>query len=216
MNFSGKLPINWFDILVVIVLVVGYSRGRKHGMSKELLQVMKWMTVVLVSAIGYEPLGLWLDSTIHLGRLTSYVISYCFVAVLVLLLFTFLSESLERKLAGSDAFGKSEFYLGMPAGVLRFACIMLAILALLNARLYSTAEIKAMQKFQNDNYGSQFFPTLSSVQADVFDESFIGPQIRKYMGFILIKPTSPSGSVQQDTASTQKSSGSTRREFTLP
>ena len=203
MNFSGKLPINWFDILMVIVLLVGYSRGRKHGMSKELLQVLKWLTVVMVSAIGYEPLGLWLDSTIHLGKLTCYIVSYCFIAVLVLILFTLLSEGLSRKLAGSDTFGKSEFYLAMPAGMLRFACIVIVLLALLNARLYQTAEVKAMEKFQNDNYGSQFFPTLSSIQIEVFENSFLGPQIKKYCSFLLIKPTHPGGVPQNSTASSR-------------
>jgi hypothetical protein len=98
----------------------------------------------------------------------------------------------------------------MPAGMLRFACILFVLLALLNARLYSTAEIQAMRKFQDDNYGSQFFPTLSSVQAEVFEESFVGPQIRKYMSFLLIEQTSPNGVPQPNTASRS------RREFTLP
>ena len=209
MNFNSKLPINWFDILVMVVLLVGYTRGRKHGMSVELFQVMKWVTVVLVSAIGYEPLGLWLDSIVQLGRLTSFIVAYCFIATLVLLLFMFLNGTLGRKLAGSDTFGKGEFYLAMPAGMLRFACILLAVLALLNARLYRAEEVKAMRKYQDDNYGSQFFPTLSSIQAEVFEESFVGPQIRNYMSFLLIQQTDPNGSVQQNTASS-------RREFVLP
>ena len=203
MNFSGKLPINWFDVLVIVVLLVGYSRGRKQGMSKELLQVMKWLTVVLAGAIGYEPLGLWLDSVLHLGKLTSYILAYCFIAGLILLMFIWVNDTLGRKLAGTDTFGKGEFYLAMPAGMLRFACILVALLALLNARLYRTAEIKAMQKFQNDNYGSQFFPTLASVQAEVFEESFVGPQVRKYMSFMLIKPTFPGAAAQNTTASSR-------------
>jgi hypothetical protein len=206
----NKLPINWFDVVVLLVLLVGYTRGRKHGMSKELLQVMKWLTVVLVGAIGYEPLGFWLDSVLHLGSLTSYVIAYSLIAGLVLLLFIWVNDTLGRKLVGTDTFGKGEFYLAMPAGMLRFACILLVLLALLNARLYRTAEIKAMEKFQNDNYGSQFFPTLSSVQAEVFEHSFVGPQVRKYMSFLLIKPTFPGAAGDNPTASTKL------REFPLP
>jgi Colicin V production protein len=209
MNMNSHVPVNWFDVLLLIVLLVGYSRGRKHGMSKELLQVVKWVAVVLVSAIAYEPLGLWLDSMMQLGKLTSFVIAYSITAVFTLLLFAYLNTTVGRKLAGSDTFGKGEFYLAMPAGMLRFACVILALLALLNARLYRTAEIKAMQKFQMDNYGSQFFPTLASIQVSVFEESFTGPQIRKYISFLLIKPTYPSGPEQKNTASR-------RREFTLP
>ena len=209
MKTNGPLPINWFDILVVIVLFVGYARGKKHGMSKELLLVIKWVTMVLICAIAYEPLGLWMDSLLHIGNLTCFVLAYALIAGLIVAVFAGLKGSFGHKLAGSDSFGKGEFYLAMPAGMLRFACILIALLALLNARLYRTAEIKAMYKFQDENYGSQFFPTLSSLQADVFENSFTGPQIKKYMGFLLIKPTTPGPAGKSDTTAK-------RKEFTLP
>jgi hypothetical protein len=209
MNINANLPINWFDILVVVMLMLGYARGRKHGMSKELMLVMKWLAVVLVSAIAYEPLGLWLDSTLQFGKLASFLIAYVLTAVFILLVFAYLNSTLGSKLAGSDAFGKGEFYLAMPAGMLRFACVLLAVMALLNARLYRTAEIKEMERFQMDNYGSEFFPTLSSIQSSVFEQSFLGPRIKKYMSFLLIKPTFPDAGQQKNTASS-------RREFTLP
>jgi hypothetical protein len=208
-NINSYLPINWFDVLILVVLLVGYSRGRKHGMSKELLLVLKWVAVVLVSAIAYEPLGLWLDSVLGLGKLASYLLAYSITATVILLAFAYVNSTVGRKLAGSDSFGKGEFYLAIPAGMLRFACVLLALLALLNARQYRTAEIKAMEKFQTDNYGSQFFPTLSSLQSSVFEKSFTGPHIRKYMSFLLIKPTFPSGPGQNNTASR-------RREISLP
>jgi len=50
-----------------------------------------------------------------------------------------------------------------------------------------------MTKFQNDNYGSQFFPTLQTVQDQVFAKSLIGPQIKTYLAFLLIRPTLPEG-----------------------
>ena len=209
MNLSSYLPINWFDIVVIVLLLVGYARGRKNGMSKELMVVMKWIAVVLVSAIAYEPLGLWLDSMLHIGQLASFLLGYSLTAVLVLLVFTYLNSTIGRKLAGSDTFGKGEFYLAMPAGILRFACVIIAVLALLNARQYRTAEIKAQAKYDQDNYGSSFFPHLYNIQDDVFEKSLTGAQVKKYMSFLLIKPTFPDGPGQKATASS-------RREFTLP
>jgi len=201
MNINRDLPINWFDIVVVVVLLVGYARGRKHGMSKELLLVLKWVAVILVSAIAYEPFGLWLDSLLHLGKLASFLIAYSVTAVFILIVFAYVNTTVGPKLAGSDAFGKGEFYLAMPAGVLRFACVLVALLALLNARLYRTAEIKAQIKYDEYNYGSSFFPHLYSIQDEVFEKSFTGPQIKKYLGFLLIKPTFPSGPQPTSTVS---------------
>ena len=59
----------------------------------------------------------------------------------------------------------------MGSGVVRFSCMLLAALALLNARYFSPTEVRAMEKFQDDVYGSNFFPTLHSVQADGFRSS---------------------------------------------
>jgi uncharacterized membrane protein required for colicin V production len=194
MNWTANLPFNWFDIFVLIMLMVGYQRGKKHGMSQESLAVTKWIALVLVCAIAYEPLGLWLSTTAGVGKLTSFIVAYGAAALVVTLIFVGLNRTLGEKMKGSDAFGKAEFYLGMPAGVVRFACIILALLALLNARYYSTAEVKAMAKFQNDNYGSNFFPTLSAIQDDVFRGSFVGSQVNNHLDFLLIKPTPAVGS----------------------
>ena len=191
MNWTGNLPFNWFDLAVVLMLVVGYTRGKKNGMSQESLAVLKWVALVVVTAIAYEPLGLWAASTLKIGKLFAFLLSYCLVASVILCAFVFINRTLGEKLKGSDTFGKAEFYLAMPAGMLRFSCITLVLLALLNARYYTTAEVKAMNKYQNDNYGSNFFPTLSSVQDDVFMKSFLGKQIKEHMSFLLIKPTAP-------------------------
>ena len=79
----------------------------------------------------------------------------------------------------------------MIAGVVRYSCILIFGLALLNARLYSPKEISDDLKFQNDVYGSNFFPKMYSIQADVFKNSFAGPHIHDALGFLLIKSTAP-------------------------
>ena len=189
MNAISNLPFNWFDLFVVAMLFVGYLRGKKNGMSQESLAMLKWVAIVLVPSIAYEPLGLWLSNTAHWHKLTSFLIAYIVSALLVALIFVLLTGKLGERLKGSDAFGKSEFYLGMPAGILRFACVVLVLLALLNARHYSADEVKASQKYDQDNYGSSFFPHLYSIQDDVFKNSLVGSQVQQYLGFLLIKPT---------------------------
>ena len=186
-----KLPFNWFDVAVGVVLLVGMQRGRKRGMSEECLTMLNWLALVLVCSIAYEPLGRWLASIAPFSLLFCCIIAYAVTALGVASAFLLLKRVLSGKLVGSDIFGRGEYYLGMPSGMLRFACILVAGLALLNARLYRAEEIKAMTKFQDDNYGSQFFPTLQTVQEQVFAKSLIGPQIKTHLAFLLIKPTFP-------------------------
>jgi len=199
MNANGNMPLNWFDLLVVLMLLIGYSVGKKNGMSKEALATLKWIAIVLLPAIVYEPFGQWLATTAQLGKLTSYLIAYLSTALVVALIFIALTGTLREKLLGSDAFGKAEFYLGKPVGMLRFASIIMVLLAVLNARYYSTAEVKASKKYDLDNYGSSFFPHLYSIQDDIFKNSFVGSQVHQHLDFLLIKPTPAIGGVSAPT-----------------
>jgi uncharacterized membrane protein required for colicin V production len=213
------MPFNWFDVVVVLALLVGYKRGQTRGMSQESLSVLKWIGIIAVAAIGYEPLGSWLSTTAHMSKLLSYVVAYAAIAAVVTLVFVAISSSLGEKLKGSDMFGKAEFHLGKPAGMLRFLCIVLALLALLNARFYSTAEVKASVKYQNDNYGSNFFPTLSSIQDGVFRESFLGKQAKQHISFLFIKPTPATGSsiaASSSSSSTPAPKTGKQRDYALP
>ena len=125
------------------------------------------------------------------GRLACYLVAYICGAGVIWLLFVGIKRAMNGKLLGSDFFGRAEYYLGMGSGMVRFACMLLVGLALLNARYYTPTEVRAMQKFQDDVYGSNFFPTLQSVQTAVFDQSLTGPWIKANLGFLLIKPTEP-------------------------
>lgn len=189
----NNLPFNWFDVFLLVWLVMGIFRGRKRGMSEELITFLQWMAIVVISSIAYQPIGALLQSMAKFGQLTAYVVAYLLTAGCVATVFVLVKRALGGKLVGSDAFGKSEYYLGMPAGMLRFICMLITALAILNARLYSPQEIAAAQKFQTDNYGSEFFPGLRSLQATVFEKSIAGPPIRKYLNFLLITPTAPKG-----------------------
>ncbi len=185
------LPINFFDLALLGMLALGFLRGRKHGMSEELMHLLKWLTVVVACAFLYEPVGSWLALSSPFSLLSSFMFVYAGAAILILSTFGFLRYHMGGKLIGSDIFGRSEYYLGICSGVVRFCCIVLAALALLNARYYSPREVRAMVDFQNDMYGSNYFPTWAAAQQVVFEKSLTGPWIKSHFGFLLIKPTPP-------------------------
>jgi uncharacterized membrane protein required for colicin V production len=186
-----KLPINLFDIIVILTLAVGLFQGRKHGMSEELVGLIKWLTIIAACTMLYYPLGEWLASSSPFSRLASFMFVYAGVALLILSLFGLAKHYLGGKLVGSDVFGRTEYYLGMGSGVIRFSCMLIAVLALLHARHYSSTEVRAMERFQNEMYGSNYFPTWQSTQRMVFENSFCGSWIKNHLSFLLIKPTQP-------------------------
>src|SRR6266571_5132167 len=184
-----KLPFNFFDFVLLAVLVAGVLRGRKHGMSEELLGLFKWLAILTICALAYEPIGKMFVGSFTL--LFCYVMAYLTAGLVVLIVFAGIKRALGGKLLGSDIFGKAEYYLGMGSGLVRFTCMLLVALALLNARYFSPEEVKAMENFQNDVYGSNFFPGLQAVQSMVFERSLTGPWIKEGLGLLLIKPTAP-------------------------
>jgi len=194
----SKLPINWFDIALVVTLLVGLKIGQKQGLSQQLLPSIKWLAIVFTCAFLYEPLGdLLHDSASGLGLLFSYIAAYVGVIIVVNILFSFLKRAAGGKLTGSDVFGKSEYYLGMPAGMVEFACITITALALLNARFISEQEVKANRAFQKEVYSNELFPGLHTLQDEVFKDSLTGSWIKNNLGFMLIKPTPPAPPIQR-------------------
>ena len=181
----------WIDVLVLIALLVGFTRGRKRGMSVELLDVLKWLLVVVVAGHVYEPVGQMLSESTPFNNLFCYVAVYLLVIVLFMALFSWIRPRLGDKLVSADVFGTGEYYLGMAAGAFRYACIILIFLALMNARQYTPQEVRDENAFQETNFGAIRFPTLISFQNAVFEHSFTGSMARNYLSTYLIRPTVP-------------------------
>ncbi|MEW6160945.1 MAG: CvpA family protein [Verrucomicrobiota bacterium] len=193
-----NLPFNWFDFIVLIVLVVGILRGRKRGMSEELLDVFQWLVIVVVCAMLYKPLGQFLSGYTHMSLFMAYVSTYLFVFLIIKLVFSGLKRAVGEKLVQSDVFGKMEYYLGMLAGALRFSCMLLVFMAVFNAIYVSPEELAAQQKMQKENFGTISFPTIGSLQQDILHRSATGLFARKYLNEQLIVTTPYSAQVKRE------------------
>jgi hypothetical protein len=183
------LPFNLIDLLIICFLLAGILRGRKRGLSQEFPALLKWLTLLIVCTVLYQPVGLAITKFGFFDLLSSYLLAYLATALILFLIFSVIQRGMRSKLTGSDVFGRSEYYLGMSSGFVRFSCMLLMMLALLNARAFTPAEVKARQKFQEDLYGSFLFPDLHTFQELVFERSLAGRWIKKDLGFLLITPT---------------------------
>jgi Uncharacterized membrane protein, required for colicin V production len=141
----SSLPVNAFDVAVIGIITLGLFRGRKHGMSEELFGLIKWLAVAIGCAMLYKPAGEWLAASSPFSLLSSFIFVYVSAALVILSIFAFLKNRLGGKLVGSDIFGRAEYYLGMGSGVIRFGCILLAFMAILNARYFSPKEVHDME-----------------------------------------------------------------------
>jgi uncharacterized membrane protein required for colicin V production len=189
----GKLPVGWFDFVFAALLVFGLFRGRKNGLTKELIPTLRWIAVVLAAGLGYEFAGQIFYNFSGMGRASSDCLGYVAVAFLVYIVFVPVDGFLKTRLEGSNLFGGTEYYLGALFGLIRSSCIILFFLALMNAPHYTAAEIQAQKNFAAQTFGGgekgfdgDFFPTFQQVQEGVLKKSLVGPVITDNLGLVLI------------------------------
>lgn len=189
MNSLKNFSLSWFDLAALIVLVVGLFRGRKRGMSEELLDLFQWLVMVVVSARVYEPFGELLMTYLPISRLVSYIMAYIVTLLGIKLVFTLLKRFIGEKLIGSDIFGRLEYYLGMLAGMVRFFCILLVCMALFHSRQYTAEELAATARDMQKDFDTITFPTWGSLQKEIFERSITGQFVAKHLKEQLITPT---------------------------
>ncbi len=177
---------NWFDLVALAILVVGFFVGRKRGMSLELLTVLQWVSIVFVGALACDPFGRMMSEYSGLNPTLTYITAYLLTATGIKVLFVLFRRMTGEKLVTKAVFGNLEYYLGMGAGMVRFACILLFGLALLNAKQVTKKEIAAQLKYQQDWAGSIYFPPFGTIQQAVFEESLTGRAVKQFLSAQLI------------------------------
>ena len=145
------------------MLVIGVIVGRRRGMSLELLSVLQWLLIVFVGAMGADVLGKMLADVSGISPLITYITAYLLTAIVIKLIFVMIKRMAGEKLVSGEMFGSFEYYLGMFAGMIRFACMVIFFLALMNAKRVTKAELEAQLKYQQDWAGSVYFPPFGSV-----------------------------------------------------
>ena len=203
----NQIPCGWFDLVLVGVLAFGYWRGRTRGMSREFLSVFQCLITLVSASFGYQPLGKILiqQGAIkalygqHFNELTAaYMTSYLSIVFVIFMIFSPLKRAIRAKIEGTNAFGHGEYYLGMLAGMFRYASITLMVLALIHAPLYTAAEIAQLQAEKNATYGGgmkgfsgDFFPSPDEFQSAIFKQSLFGPIINRELSPLLIDSVPP-------------------------
>jgi uncharacterized membrane protein required for colicin V production len=193
---TDKLPFNWFDVLLIALLVIGLFRGRKHGMSREILPLFKWLAVVLVCGFFHPVVAPLFANTLGAGETASLVYGYLLLAFGIIVVFIIFKKLFASHEAEGNFFGSAEYYLGMMSGIVRFFAMLVAVLALLHAPTYSEKEIKEHEAYAKRWYGGglysgNYFPTVNTMQEQVFKRSFLGPYLGEYLAPILIQTAPP-------------------------
>ncbi len=190
MHISTWLP-HWLDIIALVTLGWGFQRGRRHGISGELLYLLQWIAIVIVSGIFHRNAGERLAHWMHISPNTGRVMVYIILAFVVKGVFNVIHRAVGNKLVSRDFFGKTEYYLGMITGMGRMACILVAALALLSAKYVTDEDLYSLEVFQKENFGGITFPTLSEMKHDSLTKSVFGRTANRWAGGFFIAAVPP-------------------------
>ena len=188
---------NYFDIIVVVWLIIGFFRGRKKGMSQELLPLLQWIGIVILGGRYYARLSPTVQQYTHLTTLWSNVTAYLVIGLGVHLIYRWFKQMFAEKLVEKDPFGRGEFYLGMMSGVTRFGCMILMAMALMNSHVGTAAELAQMEKFQAAWFSDIRFPTYGEFQQDALIKSFTGKLVETHLQPVLIASVNSGGGFRQ-------------------
>lgn len=205
-----KLLFNWFDVALILIVAFGFWRGRRNGMTKEILPSLQWLAIVITAGLCNQMLGdvlrqqgviRYVFGKTFNEKTAAYLSAYLLIAVAVFFTFSFVKRALKPRLEGSNFFGGSEYYFGMISGMIRYACVLIFGLAILNAPHYTLGDILAAKAYSNrwfgggmQGYSGDFFPTVSELQITIFKDSLTGPFIRDNLNVLLVNSVPP-GSV---------------------
>lgn len=196
---------NWFDVALVGLLVFAYWRGRRRGMTKELLPTLQWVAILLVAGLCHPFLADWYQQQGLVRRVfgnyfnertAALMSAYLSISFVIFVVFVGIRRRYHDKLEGSSFFGGNEYYWGIAAGLVRYVCLVLVALALLNAPYYTKADIAAQEAYNNrwfgggmQGYNGDFIPSVYEVQDNVFKKSLLGPLIKSNLSLLLINTT---------------------------
>jgi hypothetical protein len=194
-DFFKNLAFGYFDAMVLIWLAIGLLRGRKLGMTQELLPASKWLAIVLLGGYFNQPLGAFIrqNTAGAFDAQWSALTAYALIALVIALVFALLKHWLGDKLTGSDVFGRYEYYAGMLAGLVRFACMLLVLLAVMHSRVVTRAELDAINAQMKKNLEDIHPPIYiyGCIEQSIFSQSLSGGFVQANLPDLLIPTVAP-------------------------
>lgn len=185
---ATALRLNMFDAVLVGLVGFGIWRGKQEGFSGEHMGLLQWMLITLAGGIMAGALGSLFESLFSASRYWGQILGFIMWAAMVVGGFSFLASKGKVELGDGDTFGRLEYPLGILAGAIKNFCILLAVISLLNGRHYSAEQIAASRAAQVKEFGSALIPTPALLSQSVFQASFFGPHIKKYLSWAMLTP----------------------------
>ena len=188
---------NYFDIVLVVWLIIGLLWGFKRGMTLELVPLSQWMGSVFAGGLLYR--------AFPARTFTTAPITLSFGPISRLICWSFFppsdlhsasKETLTQICVGKIVWARRVLRLGMMAGGVRFGCVLLVGFALMNARLASSEEMAKAEKSHQHDLSRALFLHFGAFQQNVVFNSMSGHWVQSNLPSFLIASAPPRPSPQ--------------------
>ena len=166
------LTVGWFDPVFLLIMALGFWRGRIKGASHEHFALGQWLLFAVVGGLMSRALGKLMAKWLGLSLYATGIFGYAVGGGLVLIAAAILRTFNANQMLDAQFFGKTEEPAGGALGTLKSLCILMIPLALLHAhKVPDLANPKGIR---------------DQLHAQIFERSLAGAAIEKAGGFMLI------------------------------
>jgi membrane protein required for colicin V production len=162
--------VNWYDIVVFVVLMYGIWSGIRTGFSGEIIRVLGLLLMVILAMSFYQPLGRWLQGVSSLTEDLANLLAFLGIAIVVYLIAAAVRLAVHRRMRELRTTALIENVGGGVAGFLRMAVVMAwlsVMLALTNSPFWQQ---QVAQKSQFGSFVVRQFPAVAAVVERKFPE----------------------------------------------
>lgn len=182
------VSIGWFDPIFVIVLALGFWRGRHNGASNEWFHLLKWFVICWAAAGMSGPIGGLMAKWAGRSPYAANVLGYALGGGLVFIAFAALEGFNVNTIIEPDLFGKSEPHLGGTFSLLKFLLILMVPLAIIHGR----------------QFGKNPDSVHGKVKVAIFEDSLSGYGVSKVGGWLLINEVGHHGGTKSNSIGARK------------
>lgn len=178
----------WFNSVTIIILIIGTVEGWKRGFSVELLNLIRWGLIAVVSALYYEEVSGGLLDYISIDIVILNIISYLLIGLFIWVLISLIKKIIGEKPVSAEVFGWTENPLGAMAGLVKAFLIILVCFAIINPITFNSNGTQ----HNGDKPQNKMYSGMEIIKEQVLKKSVIGGIVSERLAFLMItKPVKP-------------------------
>ncbi len=177
---------HWFDLLVVVTLIVGFKIGQRKETLQQLISICHWALTLVICLFLYKLPAIWLAKTLSMQPDFLALIIFPIEFAIVYFLLNSKRRRIAKSVVEKEPFGHWEHHTTKVAGALRFFTFLFVLMAWISGKSVTEKDISDYKAFCENNFAGIMFPVPATIHHDIFNGSFTGKVAKEYLNGLLM------------------------------